>query len=113
MIVHQIFAQIVDKTIKNVIVCDNYELANQLARLTYGEKALARECTQYPVSIGDKFVDGIFVFKDGITPIPKKNTAEEDAQEAQAKIELLNEQQVEAAVEIDFRLCLIELGLLY
>ncbi len=86
MIVHQVFAQIVGEDIKNIMVCDNYELANQLSRMVYGNEASAEECTQYPVSIGDKFIDRAFYFKDGVTPAPRRNTAEEDAQEAQVKV---------------------------
>lgn len=63
MIVHQIFAQISDEEIKNVIVCDNYELANYLARATYGEQAFAVDCLQYPCTIGDHYIEGRF-FRD-------------------------------------------------
>lgn len=61
MIVHQIFAQIYNNEIKNIIVCDNYELANYLARATYGDTATAVDCLQYSCAIGDKFVDGQFL----------------------------------------------------
>lgn len=77
MIGHQIFAQIYDTAIKNIIVCDNYELANQLARMIYGDSASAWECTQYPVSIGDKCINRVFYFKDGVTQVPRTPTAEE------------------------------------
>ena len=43
MVVHQVFAHILDTKIKNVIVCDNYESANQLARSTYGHTAIGVE----------------------------------------------------------------------
>lgn len=60
MIVHQVYAQILENEIKNVLVCENYELANWLARATYGDAAFAVDCLQYPCSIGDKYRDGIF-----------------------------------------------------
>jgi len=107
MIVHQVFAQIVGDTIKNIMVCDNYELANQLSRMVYGDDACAWECTQYPVSIGDKFIDGKFYFKDGITPVPRMNTAEEDAAEAKAELALAKEQialQEQAILELSMLL---------
>jgi len=85
MIVHQVFAQIVGEDIKNIMVCDNYELANQITRNIYGADAFAEECTQYPVSVGDKFLGKQFRFKDGITLVPRMNTAEEDAAQANAK----------------------------
>lgn len=34
MIVHQVFAIVYEKFVQNIIVCDNYELANQIARGT-------------------------------------------------------------------------------
>lgn len=77
MIVHQVFAQIKGEDIKNIIVCDNYELANQLSRMVYGDDAFAQECTLYPVSIGDKFMNRAFYFKDGKTIVPRKASSEE------------------------------------
>lgn len=57
---NQIFAQINDNKIQNIIVCDNYEMANYLARCTYGENAIAVDTTLYPVGIGDLYEDGKF-----------------------------------------------------
>ncbi len=111
MVVHQVFAMINKVTIGNIVVADNYELANQLAKGLFGKDAFAQECTMYPVSIGDKFVDGHFMFKDGVTPVPRMNTAEQDAQEAQAKVAVLSAQQAEIAIDADYRLSLLELGL--
>lgn len=64
MIVHQVFAQICDGEIKNIIVCDNYEMANWLTRASYGDDALAVDCLQYPCVIGDKYRDGVFYHVD-------------------------------------------------
>ena len=60
MIVHQVFAQIFDETVQNVMVCDNYELANYITRCTYGDTAFAVDCLQYPCGIGDKYHDSKF-----------------------------------------------------
>ncbi|MFT4107751.1 MAG: hypothetical protein QM657_18515 [Lacrimispora sp.] len=67
MIVHQVFAQIYDGEIKNIIVCDNYEMANWLTRASHGDEAFAVDCLQYPCGIGDRYHDGEFyrVNKDG------------------------------------------------
>lgn len=111
MVVHQVFAQILDDEIKNIMVCDNYELANQLARMVYGEKAWAWECTQYPVSIGDKCMNRVFYFKDGVTPVPRRNTAEEDAQEAKELINQTQRNHSEYTIDLDYRLSKLELGL--
>ena len=60
MIVHQIFAEIYEETVQNIMVCDNYELANYISRCTYGDEAFAVDCLQYPCSIGDKYHDNRF-----------------------------------------------------
>jgi hypothetical protein len=60
MVVHQVFAQITEGEVKNITVCDDYEMANFLARATYGENAFAVDCLQYPCGIGDKYHDGGF-----------------------------------------------------
>ena len=86
---NQIFSQIKNETVENIIVADNYEIANQLARTIYGEGAIAVESTQYPVSIGDKYINGTFYFKDGVTPIPRNKTGEEEAREAKEIAERL------------------------
>lgn len=64
MIVHQVFAQIYQEEVKNIVVCDSYEMANWLARATYGENALAVDCLQYPCVQGDKYRNGIFYHTD-------------------------------------------------
>ena len=108
MVVHQVFAHILDTKIKNVIVCDNYEIANQLARSTYGKTAIGVECTQYPVGIGDFFVDNVFYYKDKDDPekvgemVPRKNTAEEDAYEANIKVENVTADTANLAVEVEY-----------
>ena len=60
MIVHQVFAQIIEGEVKNIIVCDNYDMANWLAKQVYGDEAIAIDCLQYPCAIGDIFRDGKF-----------------------------------------------------
>ena len=55
---NQIFSLIHENTIKNIIVCDNYEMANQIARDQFGEDAFANDTTLYPVSIGDLYNNG-------------------------------------------------------
>lgn len=60
MIAHNIYAQIFDETVQNVIVCEEYEMANWLSRQSYGDTAFAVDCMQYPCSIGDKYHNGTF-----------------------------------------------------
>ena len=111
MYIKQTFAIIKGETIKQDIVCDNYELANQLARNVYGEDAIAVDSTQYPISEGDKYIDGYFYFKDGVTRVPRNNTGEENAILAVQKAENLEITIAENSVDIDYRLSVIELGL--
>lgn len=54
------FALIYENEVKNIFDCDSYELANQLARASYGNKAFAVETTRYASRIGDKYENGIF-----------------------------------------------------
>jgi hypothetical protein len=56
---------VVKNLIQNIIVCDNYEVANQLSVATYGEGAIAVDTTLYPVGIGDEYRDGVFYSVDG------------------------------------------------
>ena len=60
MAVHSIYAQISEGIVQNIMVCDNYELANELTRASYGYDGFAVECNQYPCMIGDKYHDGGF-----------------------------------------------------
>ena len=107
MVVHQVFAHILDTQIKNVIVCDNYEVANQLARAIYGQNAIAVECTQYPCGIGDYYVDNSFHYRDKDDPskvgdpVPRKNTAEEDALEANSKVTVVQDTVAENTIDIE------------
>lgn len=88
MIVHQVFAIVHEEIVQNIIVCDNYELANQIARGTYGESAVAVDCLQYPCMIGGTYKDGKFYGLDGneIAYVP---TQEQQVQTLQQVNELL------------------------
>ena len=111
MYVKQTFAIIQGETIKNDIVCDNYELANQLARDTYGEDAIAVESTQYPISIGDKYINGLFYYKDSENVVPRQNTGEENALLAVEKVNAVEVDLASFNVDLEYRLSSLELGL--
>jgi hypothetical protein len=55
------------ETVQNVVVCDNYRSANDIAKGRYGNDAFAVDCLQYPCQIGDKYVDGRFYRVPGAT----------------------------------------------
>ena len=87
---NQIFSQISENVIKNIIVCDNFEMANYLARCTYGDAAFAVDTTLYPIRIGDTYDNGKFyrISEDGIrTEIPKNPTQEELITQLMAQME--------------------------
>lgn len=67
MIAHEVFAMISGETVQNVVVCDNYRSANDIAKGYYGNDAFAVDCLQYPCQIGDKYVDGRFYRVPGAT----------------------------------------------
>ena len=60
MIVHQVYALISEETVQNICVCDDYEMANYIARASYGSDAFAVDCLQYYCAIGDSYRDGNF-----------------------------------------------------
>lgn len=60
MIVHEVFAQISEGEVKNVMVCENYPMADYLTKCTYGSEAFAVDCLQWPCRIGDRYHDGFF-----------------------------------------------------
>lgn len=81
-----IFALIYENEVKNRFECENYELANVLARASFGDDAYATDTTNYCSKIGDRYENGIFyhVLKDGT-----KDKAEYIPAESE-KIEILN-----------------------
>jgi hypothetical protein len=107
----QTFAYINDGVVQNDVVCDNYETANQLARLQYGDTAIAVDTTQYPIYIGCKYVNGVFYEEDGVTVINRNPTESEAIDALQTENSALNLENAESQAEIDYRLSMLELGL--
>lgn len=66
-----------DYEIMNIIVCDNYEVASQIAKATLGEDAIAIDTTLYPVAIGDTYHDDNFYDSEG-NIIPRNPTEAEE-----------------------------------
>ena len=62
---HQVYAQIKNEIVQNIVVCANYEMANIVARNIYGKDAIAVECTYWDCEIGDSFRNNTFYDKDG------------------------------------------------
>ena len=131
MFYHQIFAEILDNEVKNIMVCNNYEMANTLARNTYGNNAIAVECTYYACAIGDKYQNNKFYDKDGnerqykgneaenITKLEKENASikqenldnyesllDTQFELEQAKDDLID--QMEAQIDLEYRVSQLE-----
>lgn len=60
MIVHEIFAQIKENVVQNIMVCENYPTADYLTKAIYGSEAFAVDCLQYACQPGDSYHDGFF-----------------------------------------------------
>lgn len=108
---NQIFSLISGNQIENIIVCDNYEIASQIARTAYGEDAYAVDTTQYALGIGYKHIDGIFYDNDD-NIVHRNPTEQEEIQLLKNAYNELEIRQTEAELETDFRTSLIELGLI-
>jgi hypothetical protein len=106
MWINQIFSLINEGVIQNIVVCDNYTVANDLARLTYGDDAIAVDTTLYPVNIGNKFIAGIFYQENGVTEIPRNPTEAEEI----ARINSENFTLTEYIIDLDYRMSLKEMG---
>ena len=52
-------------TIQNVIVASDFEKASKIARVFYGNSAIALDTTRYPVGIGCTYREGIFYDREG------------------------------------------------
>lgn len=93
--VQHVYAYILNETVMNVVVCDNYQLANDVAKGSYGNDAFAVECAQWACSIGDKYINGVFYEPDGVTPIQyipsDRDVAEEGKQQAAYAHERIDE----------------------
>lgn len=81
---NQIFSLISNNKIQNTIVCDNYELANQIARMTYGDESFAIDTTLYPVQINDDYIDGYFYRDNKI--INRNLTEKEEIEELKRQL---------------------------
>jgi hypothetical protein len=92
MVVQRVFAHIANGIVKNIIVADSYELANMLARFTYGDEAIAVEVTNIPAGKGDKYYEGYFtrINEDGtetkLDPVP---SAEKQISELERKMKYM------------------------
>lgn len=110
MIVHQTYALIYNEKVENIFICEDYELANQLARAAYGDSAIAVDCLQYPCGIGDSYIDGIFYH----TNENNENTPVEYIPTETQALDILKSEfdtMSEYMVELDYQTAMMSLGL--
>ncbi|GLB30633.1 hypothetical protein LAD12857_25560 [Lacrimispora amygdalina] len=64
---NNIYAIIFENVVKNIIVADDYSLADTLAKASYGNDAFAVDSSRYATAIGDLYEGGIFyhILEDG------------------------------------------------
>lgn len=89
MIVHQVFALILNEEVMNTMVCEDYQLANDIARGCYGDSAFAVDILQYPCQMGDKYINGRFYRKSDGTEIEYVPTQEQEVAKLKAENALL------------------------
>lgn len=107
MTAHEVYAHILGEDVMNVVVADNYTDADLVAKAVYGDEAFAVDCRQYPCGIGDKYINGVFYQRDGVTPIEYIPTQEQQVETLKAD----NLALMEALVDNDYRITTVELGL--
>ena len=114
MVIHRTFAQIVGTQIKNIIVIDDFFIAQQLTKASFGENSVAVDCSRYPVSVGDYFIDGVFYKADENDKtkqgevVKRINTADEDAYEANAKATANQRTLADVVVNTEYLMALSE-----
>ena len=94
----------------NIIVSEDYEMANFIARATYGSSSFAVDCLQYHCCIGDRYIDGTFYH----TKENGENTPVEYVPTEAQAIEMLTSEMTvmnEYLVELDYQTAILSLGL--
>lgn len=104
--IHNTYAIILNGEIINIIVADNFHVANDCARIV-SKDAHAVECNLYKCSIGDYYKDGRFYFKDGITEIQRESTPEESIE----TLKQSDSQLIESQVDLLYELSCLQLGI--
>lgn len=107
MIVHQVFAQIFEEKVKNIIVCDSPSMADYLAKATYGETAFAVDCTYMECAIGCRYSNGRFykLMEDGSESLLKIIPTEKESIVALTDE---NNRYSDYIIDMDYRLSLLE-----
>ena len=105
MTVHEVYAQIWEGKVQNIIVCDNYEMANYLSRMSYGEEGFAVECSRYACTLGDFYHDGAFWRQDPETGEESEPRRIPTSEEQVAKLEAENAVLQQQVTDTQLALC--------
>lgn len=99
--------------VANVIVCDHHETATQIAKLTYGENAIAIDTTYFPVVIGNICVDGKFYDENG-NEVVKNPTEAEEIQNLRTAVKY-QESQIDSLTQYNadllYQISLMQMGI--
>lgn len=71
------YAMILRDNVENIAIFENYEDANNITKIVYGDDAFAVDITEWPVGPGYKYINDTFYEPDGetlISPIPSPQT---------------------------------------
>lgn len=96
-------------TIQNIIVCDNYETASQIARAAYGDAAIAADTTQYALSVGYTYKNGEY-YDNGGAVIMRNPTESENIRKLEQQLADVTENEADLLYELSSIQLGIELG---
>ena len=71
------YAMIFGDNVENIALFENYEDANRISKIVYGDDAFAVDITEWPVGPGYKYINDAFYESDGetlVSPIPSPQT---------------------------------------
>lgn len=81
--IEPLYAIILNEEVINLLHFTNYHVAYEFATQVYGQDVIVASIERYPnCIIGSKYINGIFYFSDGVTPIPYYPTDREIADKA-------------------------------
>lgn len=111
---HMTFALIYKNIVKNRFECENYELANVLARASFGDDAFATDTTKYATTIGDRYENNKFyrVLEDGtikeVAYIPSEQENIDLLQEKLLKSQLVLADSYENKLKLESKILKLE-----
>ena len=75
------YAMILGENVENIALFENYDDANNITKIVYGEDAFAVDMEEWPVAPGYKYINGAFYEPDGETLVDSIPKAEKQVEE--------------------------------